>query len=79
MPEFDEALEELLGRGADLNFTETSINGEGWSILHHAAARGNLTRVKWILANGGNVNVVAAKSGTTPLMEAARRGKLKVC
>ena len=37
-PEFDESLEELLGRGADLNFTETSVSGEGWSILHHAVS-----------------------------------------
>mmetsp|Transcript_95106 Transcript_95106/g.272004 ORF Transcript_95106/g.272004 Transcript_95106/m.272004 type:complete len:742 (+) Transcript_95106:320-2545(+) len=77
-PEFDESLEELLGRGADLNFTETSVSGEGWSILHHAAARGNLPRVKWILENGGSVDT-RSNSGTTPLMEAAKRGKLKVC
>ena len=36
--EYDECLEELLGRGADVNFTETSESGEGWSILHHAVS-----------------------------------------
>ena len=49
----------------------------GWSPLHEACNKGNLTVAKLLLRHGANVNL-AGYSKETPLHDASRNGHFQV-
>ncbi|KAG1657137.1 Metal tolerance protein 2 [Nymphon striatum] len=63
----------LASNGADVNITDSI----GESLLHKAAARGQLGFAGVIIENGANVNA-RDKFDETPLHEAAAKGRLEV-
>ena len=65
--------EQLAKNGANVNITDSI----GETLLHKAAARGQLGFANVIVANGANVNA-KDQFNETPLHEAAAKGKLDV-
>lgn len=67
------AVEELIKKGADVNFT----NDVGRTPLHMAAISGNIDAVEMLLAAGANPNA-RDNSGKTPLDYARQRGNTRI-
>ena len=51
-------------------------DSDGWNMLHHACAAGNVKMITMFLNKGVSINV-KAKRGTTPLMCAAGYGQVE--
>lgn len=68
-------VEKLLDEGADPN----SYNKKRESVLYYLACWGNLDLVQKMLDKGAEPDIADYWSGRTPIMEAARAGKLKMC
>lgn len=59
----------LIERGAE-------VNQEGWTALHYAATVGNLELIDVLVKRGAKLDA-RAPGGTTPLMMAARHGRVE--
>ena len=53
----------LLSEGADVNFAD----GEGWSALHYAAAKGRAEVARILIDAGADLKAQSSKVGRTPL------------
>ena len=67
----------LLARGADISTTDKDPAGDEWTVLHHAANRGSLKRLKWAVEEGCPVDCMS-RSGLTPLMLATKHGHMRL-
>ena len=67
-------LDSLFKSGADAKAADAALR-EGRTLLMLAARTGNIDAVKLLLAHGGSVNAVEARTGTTALMWAASENR----
>eukprot|EP01089_Gocevia_fonbrunei_P000758 TRINITY_DN10742_c0_g1_i1.p1 TRINITY_DN10742_c0_g1~~TRINITY_DN10742_c0_g1_i1.p1 ORF type:complete len:160 (-),score=33.40 TRINITY_DN10742_c0_g1_i1:125-604(-) len=68
-------LRELIGRGKNVNETDTS----GFTALHYAARSGYLEACKYLVLNGANVNSKTQETKVTPLHRAAYCARDDIC
>jgi hypothetical protein len=64
-----------LTAGADVNALDTRVNANGRRALNHAAEHNRAELIRWLVANGADVNR-PNQSGFTPLHHAAEAGSV---
>lgn len=68
----------FLYKGGDVNFIRSDKSFDGYAIMHHAAQKGSIEMIKWLLSKKANINIKTSVKQTTPLMLAAAGGHIDV-
>ena len=68
-------------RGGDVNFIrmDKDVGIDGRAVIHHAAERGSMEMLQWLIAKKADVCAVTSINKQTPLMLACMGMYLNLC
>lgn len=73
--EYESVVLFLLEQGADVNATEQNLSGDGWGLIHMAAAHNRVDKIEWLVERGCRIEL-PSRTGSTSLMVAAAKGHI---